>query len=217
MKTHIQVKLLILGILLFFNIGFLANFHKYNLVNRLFCSIFFLVTLLFIVYVFWDINKRRKKTMEDRDQEAKAIQALKSGVIPRLESSSLIMKEGEFASFECPTHMTIVKNKLVGSTGNSGGVSVRVAKGLYLRSGSFGSRKIYKDMYENYPGNFIVTNKRVVFLNPQKGFEIPYTKLTSVYSRGRILSLQSQNKGYSIFLSSPTVIETLIHTLAQQK
>lgn len=212
-----KAKLVGLVFLVFMDIGFIINFHKYNLANRLLCSAFFIATVLLIA-VIWKARKaekeKRQKFIEDNQL---AIQTIRNGVIPRLENSSLILQKGEFSSFECPTYMSIIKNKLVGSTGSGGGVSVRVTRGVYLRSGSSASRKIYKDITEKFYGKLIITNKRIVFLNTEKGFEIPIEKLTSVCSSRNTLSLQSQSKGYSIFLSMPNVIEELIKAIARQQ
>lgn len=210
-----SAKKILLVVLVCLDIGFLANFSKYDFTNRLFCLAAFLLTILLYVNICKDKLKHAKKAVQDKEQEKKVIQAFDSGNIPHIETNLIILKNGEFASFESPAFMTITKNKLVGSKGSGGGVSVRVAKGLYVRSGSSGSRKIYKDVDETYPGTFIVTNKRMVFLNPQKGFEITYPKLTSVYSDGNSLSLQSQSKGYNISVITPSVVAALIQAIAK--
>uniref|UniRef100_UPI0022E66B21 hypothetical protein n=1 Tax=Enterocloster aldenensis TaxID=358742 RepID=UPI0022E66B21 len=211
-----NAKKILLAILVCLDIGFLANFQKYDLTNRLVCLAAFLLTILLYVNICMGKLKHAKKAVQDKEQEIKVIQTFNAGNIPHIETNLIILKKGEFASFESPAYMSITKNKLVGSKGSGGGVSVRVAKGLYVRSGSSGSRKIYKDVEETYPGTFIVTNKRMVFLNPQKGFEITYPKLTSVYSDGNSLSLQSQSKGYNVSVSTPSVVAALIQALAKQ-
>lgn len=210
-----KAKIVGLFVLIVLDIGFIVNFNKYSVSNKLVCIIFFVATILLSFTMIMGKNKSIRQTIREKKANDAAIQSLRAGNIPRLDASSLILKEGEFSSFECETYTSTVKNQLVGSSGSGGGVSVKVAKGLYLRSGNFGSRRIYKEVVEKYHGKFIVTNKRLVFLNSDKGFEIPYPKLTSVYSSGDTLNIQSQNKGFEVYLSSPEVIEELIKAIAR--
>ncbi|WP_313583976.1 hypothetical protein [Lacrimispora sp.] len=210
-----KAKIVGMFVLIILDIGFIVNFNKYSVSNKLVCIIFFVATILLSFTMIMGKNKSIRQTIREKKANEAAIQSLRAGNIPRLDTSSLILKEGEFSSFECDTYTSTVKNKLVGSTGSGGGVSVKVVKGLYLRSGTFGSRRIYKDVVEKYHGKFIVTNKRLVFLNSDKGFEIPYPKLTSVYSSGDTLNIQSQNKSFGVYLSSPEIIEELIKAIAR--
>lgn len=211
-----KAKVIGLLVLIFFDIGFIINYSNYNTDNKTFVTCIFIITFLLFIKIIYDKKSLVKKEQILAKEEQAAIDTIRSGHIPKLTYSVLILKKSEFSSFECPAHMAISKNKLIGSTGNIGGVSVRVAKGVYLRSGSSANRKIYKTVTESFSGTFIVTNQRIVFLNTQHGFEIPYTKLTSIHSSKNSLSIQSGNKGYDIFISSSPVIEELIRKLAQE-
>ena len=66
-------------------------------------------------------------------------------------------------------------------TGGSRGVSVRVAKGLYLRAGSFKGKPIVTKSLKNFgSGIFAITNKYIYFNSGEKNFKIPFNKILSI-------------------------------------
>ena len=100
------------------------------------------------------------------------------------------MKKDEVAYIEQPATLTITENKVVGTTGRSSGVSMRVAKGMYVRTGGSGGRKIYDDITTTYDGILSVTNQRISFMQERKAFEIQLSKLTNTTSDDNTLVLQ---------------------------
>lgn len=90
---------------------------------------------------------------------------------------------------------------------------MRVAKGLYVRSGTSGSRKIYGDVITEYKGLLTITNQRIAFLNSEKGFEIPLNKLTSITSNSSNIILQQANRTYTLEISNADIVEHLIRKL----
>lgn len=209
------IKWFLIFTLLYMDVATIIMFNKYDTQNKLVSIFVWCITAFFIFKLGQSKLGLTKKQRLQQAEEKEAIQQLRNGVIPTLYHCSIILKENERAVFECPAYMSIVKNKLVGSTGSGGGISVRVARGVYMRSGNSGSRKIYKDVKETYSGTFVVTNQRMVFVNIQKGFEIPFSALTSVCSTGSYLNIQSKTKGYKIFMTSSSVVEEMIKVLAR--
>jgi hypothetical protein len=64
--------------------------------------------------------------------------------------------------------------------GGSQGVSIRIAKGVYYRTGSFkGERVQTSETIHADTGLFGVTNKHVYFAGPSKRFRIAYNKIVS--------------------------------------
>jgi hypothetical protein len=64
--------------------------------------------------------------------------------------------------------------------GGSQGVSIRIAKGVYYRTGSFkGERVQTSETIHADTGIFGVTNKHVYFAGPSKRFRIAYNKIVS--------------------------------------
>ncbi|WP_026889887.1 PH domain-containing protein [Lacrimispora aerotolerans] len=208
-----KIKTIILGCMVCLDIGFIMNFHKYDARNKIFCSLFFVATILVFIWICANRIKRLKMSKQNEVENQYSIQCFRSGMIPRLEVSTLLLKEDEFSSFECDTYASVLKNKRVGSIESNEGASVRVTNRVYLNSGKSGSKEIYKDVAENYQGRFIVTNRRLVFISSGLGFEIPYSKLTSVYSSVNTLNIQSEDKSYGVSICSPEVIEELIKAI----
>ena len=215
MSNKMQTKIIFIVTLGILDIGFISRFSEYSVSNKIIVILFYAITIWIIRSIICEIKKVNLEKANYEKTVQETISSIRAGGIPKIESCSLILKDGEFACNEVQTYLTETKNKAVGSTGSGGGVSVRVTKGVYVRSSSGNSRKIYKDVTEKYFGSFIITNHRIVFMNNQKGFEIPYEKLTGLISSGKYLTLQSRNKSYTIFVNEPIVFEELIRAVAK--
>lgn len=132
-----------------------------------------------------------------------------------IADSHLLLKQSEIAYIEQPATLTITENKAVGTTGRSSGVSMRVAKGMYVRTGGSGGRKIYDDVTTTYDGILSVTNQRISFMQERKAFEIPLSKLTNTTSDDKTLILQQGNKSYALLTEDADIIECLIRRLCR--
>lgn len=86
--------------------------------------------------------------------------------------------------------------------GGSTGVSVRVAKGVTLRSGTSKGVPIRKDVTDTFNGEIAITNKRIVFLG-DKGFEITYGQITAIDYYSDAIAFQVKSNRYVI--SSPEI------------
>ncbi|MBE7723323.1 MAG: hypothetical protein E7244_02470 [Enterocloster citroniae] len=191
--------------------------------------IIFQIALLFIglgimfLFIFKVINKKRGKfqALQHETESAKEamhkemISMIDSGTMDPINNCQLLLKKGESAFLEYDSILKISQNKVLGTTGKSGGVSVRVAKGLYVRSGTSGSRKIYGDVITEYKGLLTITNQRIAFLNSEKGFEIPLNKLTSITSDFNNIILQQANRTYTLKISNADIVEHLIRKLTR--
>lgn len=180
------------------------------------------VGLLITGILFITASSFIKKVSDKRDMEIEnavdaAIVEIHNNNIDPISNCSLLLKDGEKAYHEMDTFIQETKTKAVGSTGSGAGVSVRVAKGVYLHSGSSGRKTIYKDVKEKYQGKFVITNKRVAFINEKHGFDIPIQKITSVYSSGDFLTIQSGKKSYNIYVSKPRLFIELLNNVQSFK
>ncbi len=64
--------------------------------------------------------------------------------------------------------------------GRSSGFSIRIAKGVYYRSGSFkGKPVITTRLVPKYIGAMVVTDKHIYFYSPGKSIRFPFTKIVS--------------------------------------
>jgi hypothetical protein len=65
--------------------------------------------------------------------------------------------------------------------GGSHGVSVRITKGVYYRSGSFRGRPVQVDeLKHGGTGILAITTKHLYFWSPNKAFKVPFAKMISI-------------------------------------
>lgn len=165
------------------------------------------IALLFVVLaalLFWQGAKvsagRKAKRQADAvsfmtDQELQQIQA---GVLPELASVPVVLSEGEVAHFYAPARRYITKTKAVGRTGSGGGVSVRVAKGVSVRTGGGASQTVYDDVTDSFGGVVVLTNRRIVFLAKQNGFDCKLSAISAILPEGNGLMIQAGAKNYRL-------------------
>lgn len=163
-----------------------------------------LIFVLLAVLCFWrgakaGAGKKTKRAAAQQvfmtDQELEQIQA---GVLPVLPGVPVILGEGEAAHFFGPARRYITKKKAVGRTGSGGGVSVRVAKGVSLRTGGGASQTVYNDVTDSFAGQVILTNRRVVFLAKQNGFDCKLDAISAITPEGDRLMIQAGAKTYRL-------------------
>lgn len=132
------------------------------------------------------------------------------------EPFSIILRAGEICHGQFEASVWTVKNQVVGYKSDSSGASVRIAKGLTIRSGGSRSTPIRQDVATVYPGLFSVTNQRFI-MTGEKGFEYPLGKLTSLtpYNRYEGITLQFGRTSYTLLMDEPYWIPKLIDLLSE--
>lgn len=180
-----------------------------------------LVLGLIFMFAFWRSHK--KKTVQaQKDASEAALQARIAEVgamteLPVLEPYAIMMHAGELCHYQAVASVLIIKNQVVGRTGGSGGVSVRVAKGLTLHSGRGASRTIRQDISYTYPGILSITNQRIIMTGDQ-GFECPLSKLTSLlpYNRYEGITLQFGRSTYTLLMDEPFVVPKILELIGSR-
>lgn len=119
--------------------------------------------------------QQAEETRKARIAEVEAVTELP--VIPA--PAAVVLRPGEVCHYQTPASIVEIKERVVGYSGGSGGVSVRVAKGVTLHSGRSRSTPIRADVAKEYPGIFTMTNQRMI-MTGEKCFERPLNKLTSM-------------------------------------
>ena len=102
---------------------------------------------------------------------------------PKVNYQNVFLKNGEKLVYAVPAALYKDKEKVVGYTGGSSGGSVRVAKGLYIRTGNSRSQAIRKNVREFTYGDYVITTKRVIFVPKSASdttFELSLDKITAV-------------------------------------
>jgi hypothetical protein len=75
--------------------------------------------------------------------------------------------------------------------GRSRGISVRVMKGVYYRTGGFKGHPIETTIMQKIgTGSVCFTDKHIYFHSPEKSLKIPYSKILSVDSYSNGIGLQ---------------------------
>jgi len=157
-----------------------------------------------------------------RFAKAEVLQRLDAGKLPsgvKLDGCDINFERGESAIWAfrpVDYYTTRTRTRYVGS---SCGVSVRVVKGVYLRSGSFRGEPI-RTQYLSKEGRgiLVVASRNVYFSAPLKAVKIPSKKIVSVhaYSDGVQLMRDGANAAPQIFkLEDPLFAADLITRLNQ--
>lgn len=139
-------------------------------------------------------NQSANKTyMTERD-----LQAIQGGVLPVVSGVPVVLVEGEAAHYFAPARRYITKTKAIGRTGSGGGVSVRVAKGVSLRTGGGASQTVYDDVTDSFPGQIVLTDLRIVFLASQNGFDCKLNAISAITPEGDRIMIQAGSKSYRL-------------------
>lgn len=146
-------------------------------------AIFFLA--MAAIFALCAISPRKraqeKKAQEQTERLMRRIDEVSSvNELPVVETPlSIILSPGEICHYQTHASVVTIKEQVVGYTSGSSGVSVRLAKGLTVHSGSSRGRPIREDVEKEFPGIFSVTNKRII-MTGEKGFEYSLNKLTAI-------------------------------------
>lgn len=121
--------------------------------------------------------KRRQQVEEQELQE------LLNQPLVEVKPSRALLKTGEKAYGA--VNASLQELKTVGYSAGSKGISVRVAKGVTLRSGGMRG-KAEKGVVQVATGELVITNERVIFAGDMKSFAIPLDSLlnTTNFSDG---------------------------------
>lgn len=145
-----------------------------------------------------------------------AISMIESGKLPTVSNTPVLLTENEIAHFYAPATKIVTKNRAIGKTGNGAGVRVRVAKGVSVSTGGGSSRTIFGEVSETYSGSLVLTNKRIVFIHSQSGFECKISSLTAVTPVGDSIVIQAGSKTYQFFVARQDLFVSAFSMVTQK-
>lgn len=121
---------------------------------------------------------KRRQQLEEQE-----LQELLSQPLVEIKPARALLKTGEKAYGAANAGLHELKT--VGYSAGSKGISVRVAKGVTLRSGGMRG-KAEKGVVQVATGELVITNERVIFAGDMKSFVIPLDSLlnTTNFSDG---------------------------------
>ena len=137
----------------------------------------------------------RNKSLE-KVVQSKVLQEILSGIVPspRITISGdfpFLLQKNEHLIWlfrNITLHQQKVRKEYVG---RSRGVSVRIMKGVYYRTGGFKGHPVESTIMQKIGiGSVCLTDKHIYFASPEKSLKIPYTKIISAESFSNGISLQ---------------------------
>ncbi|GAC1379854.1 MAG: hypothetical protein NVSMB40_19520 [Aquirhabdus sp.] len=105
------------------------------------------------------------------------MQQLLAQPLTEIRPAKALVKPGEKAYAAVMASLQEVKT--VGYSAGTSGISVRVAKGVTLRTGGARGRAV-KGMVSVATGELVITDKRLIFAGDSKSFAIPLEDLLSI-------------------------------------
>lgn len=103
---------------------------------------------------------------------------------PVVHYDGFFPQEDEVIIFAVPANLFVEKQRITGYTGGSVGASVKVAKGVTMHTSDRDSSPIREAVRDFFPGDFLVTNKRIIFIASSNSFEYSLNKITAVKFTG---------------------------------
>ncbi len=130
--------------------------------------------------------------------------------LPVVQNSNVLMSDGEICHYYDEAAYVKTKNVVVGYTGGSRGVSIKVMKGMSYRVGASKSQPIRGDVQEKTPGMLTITNKRIVFSASKGAFDKKITALSSITPHDDGVSFQFGDKQYPLMLRKPAYVYQIV-------
>lgn len=125
---------------------------------------------------------------------------------PVMNYKGFFPEEGEVLIYAVRAATFKDKERVVGYTGKSAGMSVRVAKGVSIRTGSSGGNPIRSDVRKFNYGDLLVTNKRILFIGKDDNFDFKVGKISNLKLLDEdSLIIQSGRSSRNIFFGSDLI------------
>lgn len=140
------------------------------------------VSLLFLglLLIFFGIKSGKKKDKRQFVNPYVDVTLYQDGgKFPEVNYHNVFLQPGEWIIYAVPAKSFTEKEQVVGYTGGSSGVSVRVAKGVSVRSGSSKGKPVRQNVKKFNDGDYVVTNKRILFISQNDGFEFNLKKISA--------------------------------------
>ena len=131
----------------------------------------------------------------DKLSDEELIKRMESFIV---ENPGIILLAGEKCFYQGSCYSVRLKNVVTGTSGNSIHIGGKGAFGIYMGTG-ISQRNIDRNtVAEKYPGNFYITNKRMICTAPKLAFEIKLTNITSLTTYSDGLNITVKDKSYIV-------------------
>ncbi len=143
-----------------------------------------------------------------------ALEEFQKGFVPdlRVESNAVLLKRGERAVAVIPG-VTLKEPRSVRKTyGGGGGPSIRIAKGVYFRTGGFASRsESHEEIKEIDSGTLTLTNRRLVFTGRKRTVNVPLGKIVGMEPYRDAVAINRDGKQRTEYYTGIDNVHLTIH------
>ena len=137
--------------------------------------------------------------------------------LPVMQVSNVLLHKDEVCHYTSSATYIKTKNVVVGYTGGSRGVSIRIMKGLSYRVGGSRSQPIRGDVQEKTPGILTITNQRIIFSANKGAFDKKITSLSSITPHSDGVSFQFGENQYPLLLKQSTYVYQIVARIINTK
>lgn len=130
--------------------------------------------------------------------------------LPIFNATNALMHADEVCHYTASATYVKTKNVVVGYTGGSRGVSIRIMKGLSYRVGASKSQPIRGNVQEKTDGILTITNKRIIFSASKGAFDKKISSLSSITPHSDGISFQFGESQYPLILKEPAYVYQII-------
>ena len=125
-------------------------------------------------------------------------QLLDTDPLPVVFGSNLLLRDGDHCHYSAPATFVKTKNVVVGYSGGSSGVSLRIAKGVSYRIGASKAAPIRGNVEERTNGTLSITDSRIVFSAAKGAFDKQIDKLSSLNPYSNAIEFQFGSQQYML-------------------
>lgn len=130
--------------------------------------------------------------------------------LPVVNATNIILFNGEVCHYCSAATYVKTKNVVVGYSGGSQGVSIRVAKGMSYRVGASKAAPVRGNVEERTNGLLSITNKRIVFSGAKGAFDKKLTALSSVTPYKNAIDFQFGTQSFSLETKQSEIIYSIL-------
>lgn len=179
-----------------------------------------LIPLIIIILIIYEIRKKKKvshtSTPVFEKIKNRSLKLSENDPLPVVSHSPVLLQNGEICHYSGKAQQVRTKNVIVGHTGGGAGISTRIMKGVYLKTGKTTSKAIRADVQETSDGIISITNKRIIFSGEKWSFDKSIQSLSSITPYSDALSLQFGSTQYTILIGPAEYVLSILTRIINQ-
>ena len=162
------------------------------------------------------IAEQTNENIEPVEQNTSSIETLSDEELIKkinsfiVENPGIILSNNEKCFYQGSCYTARLKNVITGTSGNSVHFGGKNTLGMYIGSGNSQRKYDRSTVAEKYPGNFYITNNRMICSAPKLAFEIKLTNITSLTTYTDALIITDKGKSYIVETNDIETIKEFI-------